>query len=265
MRDIPVLVVEHEVDCPPGWIGDWLEEEGLRLDVRRPYRGDPLPDDCRAHAGLLVLGGSAGAYDDAAAPWLAATRQLLREAADEGVPALGICLGHQLAAVALGGRVERSPGGQQIGVLDVGWTPEAAGDPLVGPLAVPCRAVQWNSDVVTELPDAAAPLARTTTGELQAARLAPTLWGVQWHPEAGGDIIATWAEEDRDAALERGVDLDAYVAEVAASDEEMQRTWRGLATGFAAVVRRAAYRTGPAHRPSPASRPGPGAEPRVAP
>jgi GMP synthase (glutamine-hydrolysing) len=232
----PLLVVEHEASCPPGWVGQWLAEAGIRLEVRRPYVGEALPDGLSDHRGLLVLGGSAGAHDDREFPWLPDTRRLIRTAAAEDVPTLGICLGHQLAAVALGGAAHRNPAGQQIGVLDVGWLPGAAGDPLFGPLAGPRRAVQWNNDIVAVMPRGSAVLARAATGEVQAARFAARSWGVQWHPEAGGEIIREWAEEDRDDAVERGVDLDRYLEEVAAADEEMQESWRPLATGFAAVL-----------------------------
>ena len=216
-------------------MGDWLTEAGARLDVRRPYRGEPLPEDLSRHAGLLVLGGSMGANDDAEHPWLGPTKQLFRRAAAERVPALGLCLGHQLAAVALGGEVAVNPAGQQLGVLPVGWTPDAAGDPLLGPLSGPARGVQWNNDVVVKVPAGAVLLARARTGEVQAARFAPTVWGVQWHPEAGADIVRVWAEEDRDHARARGVDVDAYLADVAAAEQEQRATWQPLAAGFAAL------------------------------
>ena len=232
---LPILVIEHEAQCPPGWIAEWLEDAGRLLDVRRPYAGDPLPDDLDAHAGMVVLGGEMGAYDDAAYPWLSHVKDLVRDSDPEGPPVLGICLGLQLAAVALGGEVRVNPLGQQIGVLDVGWTDAAHDDPLLGGLTrrdfVP--AVQWNCDIVTQLPEGAEPLARTPRGELQAARLAPHVWGVQWHPEAGVDIIAPWAEHDRDAAAARGVDLDAYVQDVADATDALRDTWRVLADAFA--------------------------------
>jgi len=238
----PILVVEHEPTCPVGWMGEWLREAGASLDIRRPAAGDPLPAGLAEHGGLLVLGGSMGAYDEATCPWLGPVKRLLRRAAEDGAPALGICLGHQLAAVALGGRVARNPRGQQIGVLDVGWLPAAREDRLLGPLVGATPAVQWNNDVVVELPPGAVPLARTASGELQAARFAPTVWGVQWHPEAGERIVRPWAEADRDQTIERGVDVDAYVAAVAAAREEQRRTWRGLATGFAELARRVVAR-----------------------
>ena len=239
MSTPPLLVVEHEAQCPPGWMGEWLAEAGLTIDVRRPYAGDPLPSHLREHCGLLVLGGEMGAYDDAAHPWLTELKELSRAAAVEETPLLGICLGHQLVAVALGGEVAPGPRGQQIGVLDAGWTAAAHEDRLFGPVAAldDAPAVQWNNDVVTRLPDGAADLAHTPGGELQAARFAPSVWGVQWHPEAGEEIIRPWADNDRDDAVERGVDVDAYVDDVAAARDRLRSTWRVLADSFARVCR----------------------------
>ncbi len=237
MTSLPVLVVEHEASCPPGWVGEWLGEAGCALDVRRPYRGEELPERLDGHRSMLVLGGSMDAYAEDRNPWLAQVKQLVREAAATHVPVLGICLGHQLAAVALGGAVQANPRGQQIGVLEVGWTEEAADDALLGEVTSARVAVQWNNDIVAVAPAGAAVLARTSGGEIQAARFAPTVWGVQSHPEAGSEIISAWAEEDRDSAAERGVDLDAYVGQVAAAEEELRASWRPLASRFAAMSR----------------------------
>ena len=242
MSTLPLLVVEHEAQCPPGWMGEWLAEAGSAIDVRRPYAGDPLPGDLAGHAGMVVLGGEMGAYDDAAHAWLTDVKRLARTAVEDGTPVLGICLGLQLLAVALGGEVGPAPRGQQIGVLDVGWTEAAYDDRLLGPVAArpDAPAVQWNNDVVTRLPTVAVALARTPGGELQAARFAPAVWGVQWHPEAGEEIIGPWADNDRDDAVERGVDVDAYVQDVADARGRLRATWRLLADAFAGVCRQPA-------------------------
>jgi GMP synthase (glutamine-hydrolysing) len=238
--DLPILVVEHEAQCPPGWIGEWLADAGAVLDLRRPYAGDLLPGQPDEHSGIVVLGGEMGAYDDAAHPWLTDVKELVRAAAVDGTPVLGICLGLQLAAVALGGEVSVNPFGQQIGVLDVGWTDAAADDRVLGALAARGRdvpAVQWNNDVVSRLPDSAVLLAATDRGEVQAARLAPTVWGVQWHPEAGDEIIRPWADNDRDDAAERGIDLDRYVQDVVDARDRLRSTWPVLARCFADLCR----------------------------
>lgn len=238
----PLLVVEHEAQCPPGWLGEWLGEAGGRLDVRRPYLGDALPARLDGHGGMLVLGGSMDAYSDTRHPWLTEVKRLVRVAAEGQVPVLGICLGLQLATVALGGVVQTNPRGQQIGVLGVGWRPAALADPLLGPVTDARVAVQWNNDIVTTAPAGAEVLAVTPAGEIQAARLAPSVWGVQCHPEADADIVAAWARNDRDAAAERGVDVDAYVARVAAAAPELRRSWQPLATSLAVLTREVAGR-----------------------
>lgn len=237
MSTPPLLVVEHEEQCPPGWLGEWLTDAGAELDVSRPYAGDVLPADLSRHSGMVVLGGEMGAHDDASHPWLTDVKRLVVSAAGDGTPVLGVCLGHQLAAVALGGEVRINPLGQQIGVLVVGWTTAAYDDPLLAPAAAlgAVPAVQWNDDIVTRLPDGAVDLAHTDRGELQAARFAPSVWGVQWHPEAGTDIIGSWADHDRDDAVERGVDVDGCVAAVAAAHPRLRATWPVLADRFAAL------------------------------
>lgn len=220
-----LLVVQHEDECPPGMLGRWWADQGARLDVRRPYAGDPLPADLGRHDALVVLGGHMGADDDAQHGWLTPTKALTRAAAAGGTPALGVCLGHQVFASALGGRVVRNPQGPQQGLLRLGWEEDAAGDALLGDLATPRRGVHWNDDVVVELPPGAVRLATAPGGEVQAARLAPSVWGVQWHPEADVDVVAGWEGTTR--ALD----------EIRTAGPELAASWRPLAGAFLALTR----------------------------
>src|SRR5262249_4530354 len=125
-----VLVIEHEDGAGLGRMTGPLAA-AARLDVRRPDRGDPLPDDLAVtgHAGLIVLGGEMGAMDDDVAPWLPATRALLAQAVRIGLPALGVCLGGQLLAAACGGRVERGESGLEVGLTALTPTLECLDDP----------------------------------------------------------------------------------------------------------------------------------------
>ena len=241
-----VLVVQHQELCPPGWVGEWLTAEGLRLDVRHPYAGDPLPDGLGEHDGLVVLGGQMGANDDDAYPWLTPTKDLIRWGAAHAVPVLGICLGHQLAAAALGGEVVVNPAGARRGVLEMSWS-EAGADPVVGSCGG--SAVFWHRDVVTRLPEGTQVLARAQSGELAAARFAPSVWGLQCHPEARPDIVTGWAAKDRALAVaddettddettaHEVADVDQALAAVTDARAQLVDAWRPLATGFAERVR----------------------------
>jgi len=228
-----VLVVQHEDDCPPAWVGDWLVEAGCTLDVRRPYAGEDLPPDLKGHDALLVLGGAMGANDDATHPWLTPTKELVREAVRRAVPTLGICLGHQLVATALGGDAGRNPRGQQLGLLPLGWTDAAGQDDLTRGLVGTGFGVHWNDDIVLRAPDGTVALARTPEGELQVARFAPTAWGVQLHPEVDERILATWAEHDRDR-YDEGV-LEDVLRRIADVRDDLATGWRPLARAFAAL------------------------------
>jgi GMP synthase (glutamine-hydrolysing) len=232
-----VLVVEHETNCPPALFGTWLADAGAEVDVCRPYAGDRLPTEPE-HDAIVVLGGSMYAGDDRHA-WLEPTRALIRAVGDRQVPTLGICLGHQLCALAFGGRVDRSPLGQQVGLLEIGWTDAAAADDLMGDLATDARGVQWNDDLVLELPEQAVVLAATGRDEVQAARFAPTVWGVQWHPEVDVEVLRVWAEEDADRHLAGGIDQDRVLADIATAAPELDATWRPLAARLVALAERA--------------------------
>lgn len=225
-----VLVVQHEDDDPIHLMGTWMS--GVDFTVCRPYDGDAVPTSVEEFDGLVVMGGAMGAHDDEKAPWLPAVRDLIRVAADARLPTLGICLGHQLCAVALGGEIAVNPKGRQLGLLDVGWTAEAVDDELVGALVGPRRAMHWNDDVVVELPAGAVQLATASTGEVQAARHAPSVWGIQWHPEVDHELVAMWATEGGLDPSEQERVLD----DLARSRSQLDAWWRPLAERFVEVV-----------------------------
>lgn len=208
------------------------------LDIRRPYAGETLPDELDAFDGLLVLGGAMGANDDDHHWWLAPTKEMIRAAAATELPTWGICLGHQLAASALGGVSKRNPLGQQIGLLEVGWTAEAVDDPLLALVGrAPLRGVQWNYDVVDPLPEGATVLAETPDGEVQAARFGPSVWGVQLHPEVDHTIVEAWMTDDERTALaDRGLDADGILSDIEAARAELDEAWQPVAGGFARLV-----------------------------
>jgi len=231
-----LLVVEHAETCGPGSFGAWLAEAGLHLEPVRPYRGDQVPDRVTAD-GLLVLGGPMAAWEDEAAPWLPATRELLRRAVGDGTPTLGICLGIQLMALAFGGRVTKAPYGPELGAPRVRPRSEAATDQLLSWLpetGVP--AVQWHSDAVVTPPPEAVWLAESDAYPYQALRVGPVAWGVQFHPEATPPIVARWRDVESAHLAEAGVDMTTPYEEVEREARADPEAWRPLAEHFARVV-----------------------------
>lgn len=231
-----LLVIQHEDECPPAWFGEWLTDAGLQLDVVEAHRGDPVPVDLGPCAGLMVLGGEMGANDDVSYDWLKATRMLIATVVDAGQPFLGICLGHQLATVALGGAVDRNPSGPAEGLTPVSLTAAGRGDPLLAG-SDGLRSVQWNGDVALRLPAGAVPLATAPDGSVQAARFGDRAWGVQFHPEASPAVFRSWTVDKPTTRPIREHVLAAAEGIEAATDE-LRVAWEPLARRFAEIVRR---------------------------
>lgn len=242
MRLPTLLVVQHSPADGAGRLGSWLADAGLLLDVRTPYDGEPLPA-LRGYAGLLVLGGSMGAHDDAAAPWLPATRDLLRDAVRTAVPVLGVCLGAQLLAAALGGQVRPGDQGPEIGPGMVAKRDVSAGDRLFALVPFTPDVLHWHWDVVTELPAGASMLASSTRYPNQAFRVGERAWGLQFHLETTPETVRRWVADDAARLAEEGVDLVAAAErwDLEALHADLAEVWEPFARRFAEVMREAEY------------------------
>ena len=228
-----LAVVQHEDGCPLGRFDGWLRAAGARVSVVRPDCGEPLPALGRVD-GLIVLGGSMSATDDDRSPWLPAVRRLLAAAVEARLPTLGVCLGHQLLAVASGGAVAPNPAGKQLGVLPIGLRRQATEDALFAPLLGGDGpvSIQWNDDIVVGVPDGVVVLAATPDGTPQALRVGEWAWGVQFHPEVDAAIVRAWAEEHGPPPPEQVTALD----ELGERAGETEATGRVLATTFVRIA-----------------------------
>lgn len=230
-----VLVVQHAADDGPGRVGAGLVAAGCTLAVVRCDLGEPLPDSLAGYDGLLVLGGSMGVHDDDSVPWLRPVKGLLREAVHQDLPTLAICLGHQLLAVAAGGRVDRrvSP---QVGPTGVVLTEAGRQDRVLGPVPEDAVAVHWNNDRVAEAPPGAVVLAEYGSA-VQALRFGQQVWGVQFHPEVDVPTVAAWAAYDVADGTRTAEQSAALGERVAAVDDRLAEVWGAMTVRFAARVR----------------------------
>ena len=206
MTPQPKLVVLHHLDKTfLGTAAEPLRAAGLELDERDLKQGDPLPVIGDADA-ILSLGGDQSVRELERYPYLVDEVELLREEAERGTPVLGVCLGGQLLAHALGGNVDRLPR-RVVTWAEVEKLPEAEGDPVIGGLPDKLRALHWNEDGFTIPPGAVELLSRATDAG-EAFRWGENAWGIQFHPETDAAAIENWYA-DVDWLTEAGVDEGA--------------------------------------------------------
>lgn len=221
-----VAVVQNSPDCPLGFLGQAFTEAGITVNVFRGFADDPTQLITEPHDALVVLGGPMSATQNDV-PWFDPVLELIQQHSKHNVPVLGICLGHQLIARALGGTVGVNPAGHTIGLRPMHVTT----DHLCMP-ATPA-VMHWNTDVVLHTPPGARVVARTADGAIQAVHYTDTVWGIQGHPEAGTSIVQDWVA-DQDDALRLGADgID--VAQVGRSVAAAERSLRDYGLRFGAA------------------------------
>jgi GMP synthase-like glutamine amidotransferase len=234
------LVVENDPSDGPGRLGDWLTGGGLELEVVRPHAGDELPADLDGFVALIVLGGEQDAFPGAggerAAPWFPQLDSLLRKAVRHKVPTLGLCLGAQLLAHALCGRVERSAAGPEIGVRLVARRDVADNDPIFAAVPFAPDVLQWHRDEIVELPMNATLLAASAAYPVQAFRVGAAAWGLQFHIECDVEMFAQWAMEGVDTLGDLGIDAIELLERVDAAMDDVAEVWKPFAERFAAVA-----------------------------
>ena len=226
------LVVTHSPDEPPGTLDSWFPAAGLELDVVSPWDGDALPERVTGHAALVVMGGPQQAYDDRSAPWLRATKDLLRAAVRDDVPVLGICLGAQLLAEAMGGRVALGDAGIEAGARLVAKRDAAWTDPLFRDVPLTPTVFQWHEDAIVELPPGAELLAASPKYENQAFRVGGRAYGLQFHIEPRAHTLRHWAADYPKRVLDAGLDPQALAERAVAELDEVEACWRPLVQRF---------------------------------
>lgn len=203
-------VIQHVAFEDPGLVIEVGRAHGLDLEIRHMHRGDPVPP-ADATEGLVVMGGPMGVYEADRHPHLHAVERLLAEAVDRKLPVLGICLGAQLLASALGARVAKGPS-QEIGFGTVELTREGAADPLLGGFGPRLSVFHWHGDTFERPPNTDI-LASSDAYPHQAFRVREQVaYGLQFHVEPNARVWQEWlpslpegvtADERKRIALER--------------------------------------------------------------
>jgi GMP synthase-like glutamine amidotransferase len=230
-----LLVIQFEGYAPLGALEGPLRSRGHELTAWRPDQGEDRPGTLDGRGGIIALGGTMHPDQDETFPWLADVRGVLAESVGIGLPTLGLCLGGQLLAQALGGSAG-PVADPEIGWFDVGLESDAHDDALLGDLPTVLPAFEWHHYGFTPPPGAAL-LARSPRA-LQAFRVGRAAWGLQFHIEVDEAIVQDWIVRGDSELVAHGIDPAALARESEARAASYLEASHALAVGFASVVER---------------------------
>ena len=184
----PVAIFRHAPSEGPGYFATFLDSHDIPWQLFRVDAGDTLPADARQFSGLVFMGGPMSANDDL--PWIPHSLELIRQAAQAGIPVLGHCLGGQLMAKALGGVVGRNP------VKEIGWGEVVAADNATARTwfgeTRNFDAFHWHGETFTIPPGATVILGNSHCAN-QAFALGKNL-AMQCHIEMTEEMVREWCE-----------------------------------------------------------------------
>jgi GMP synthase (glutamine-hydrolysing) len=185
-----VAIIENTAVTHHGQVGVALHEAAARVDLYKPWSGQPLPRTVDADA-LIVFGGEQSAMDDNSHPYLPDLARLMADYTALDRPVLGICLGSQLLARAFGAENQLGTA-KEFGWVDVELTAQGRADPVLSAVPTVFPIFQWHSDTFS-LPQGAIHLAQSAAARHQAFRIGRATYGTQFHFEASRSVVRDWS------------------------------------------------------------------------
>jgi GMP synthase-like glutamine amidotransferase len=182
-----LLVFQHQRSEPPAILGSVLRDHGHKLRIVELFNGQPVPPDLDDVDGIVSMGGAPNVDQAADFPWMNAEMAYLKQAHERSVPIVGICLGAQLIAAALGGKVA-AMATPEVGWANVKQSFPGTIDTIFGGIPWDTMQMHMHGQEVTTLPPGGTPLAGSKACKTQAFRVGMTTYGFQYHFE--------WSRED---------------------------------------------------------------------
>ena len=234
-----VLVFQHIPVEHPGIFRDFMRADGIIWDTVELDAGETVPP-LDPYDALVVMGGPMDVFEEDQYPWLIAEKRAIREwVGERRRPYLGLCLGHQLLADALGGKVGRMAT-PEVGMMQVEATEAASTDALFAGLGRTMDCLQWHGCEVTALPAGGVVLASSPACAVQAFRVGTNAYGLQCHVELTPQTVAEWAAVPayadslekscgRSALKKLDADAKALMPSLAANARKLYDNFKALA------------------------------------
>ena len=208
-----ILVFQHVAVEHPGIFRDFWAEAGHQWDVVEIDEYEAIPE-YHGYDLMVVMGGPMDVWQEEELPWLRTEKAAIRRwVLDEGKPYLGICLGHQLLAEALGGKVTPMNRTAEMGIADIELTGAGHEDPIYAGLGPLVKTFQWHGAEISTLPEGMVVLAANAACATQAVRWGRHAYGFQYHLEVVPDTVVEWKSiPEYTAALEQVLGREATEA-----------------------------------------------------
>ena len=188
-----LLVFQHLSVEHPGVLRDFWKADGVTWDVVELDEGEQIPSDLSGYDALVAMGGPMDVWQEDSLPWLRIEKAVIRDwVVERGMPFLGICLGHQLLAEALGGSVGPMSKAE-VGIVNVLRTQVAVDDAIMASLPGDYDCFQWHGAEVKHLPLGAEIIATNEHCAVQAFRWGRRAYGFQYHVELTETTVSDWA------------------------------------------------------------------------
>ncbi len=185
-----ILIIKHIDIEGPGSIEKFFQNTAWSLRTVDLSKGESLPESLEDIEAIVSLGGPMNVYEENKYPFLQDENEILKKAIKEEIPILGICLGAQLLAKALGAQVKKAKT-KEIGWHKINLTAYGQKDSLFEGLSAELDVFQWHEDTF-DIPEKAMPLATSSSCQNQAFKWGKNAYGLQFHLEVTPEMVESW-------------------------------------------------------------------------